>query len=103
MDYPDFARLGQFGIIQFRSLIFLNSNTLSAVCLAESDLEEVWESHGKPYKSRVWRGLFRNSFYKKRLTQRNPLCTESQFFGFRLGRGRYGNFFPNTIRGLALN
>ena len=48
MDYRVFALLGQFWIIQFRSLIFLSSTILSAVCLAESDLEEDWESHGKP-------------------------------------------------------
>ena len=43
------------------------------------------------------------SFIKKRPNTEENLCTESHFFGFRLGRGRYGNFFPNTIRGLALN
>ena len=48
MDYRVIALLGQFWIIQFRSLIFLSSTILSAVCLAESDLEEDWESHGKP-------------------------------------------------------
>lgn len=48
MDYRIFALLGQFWIIQFRPLIFLNSNTLSAAHFAESDLEEDWESHGKP-------------------------------------------------------
>lgn len=48
MDYPDFARLGQFWIIQFRSLIFLNSNTLSAVCFAESDFGRIL---GKPWEA----------------------------------------------------
>jgi hypothetical protein len=66
MDYRVFALLGQFWIIQFRPLIFLNSNTLSAVRLAESDLVGIRESHGKPFKSKVWRGFPRTFSHRKR-------------------------------------
>ena len=48
MDYRNFARLGQFWIIQFRSLIFLNAMFFLQFILLSLILEGFWESHGMP-------------------------------------------------------
>lgn len=61
-----FCPLGAILDYPVRPPIFLDSNILSAVHFAESDLEGIWESHGRTYKSRVWRGFPRTFFHRKR-------------------------------------